>query len=86
MSVSLELPEELAAALTIEATRLGLSLPDYAVQLLTSASPRSSRVRDGASLVAYWQSEGVLGSRAEVEDSLLHARSIREEAEKRHRE
>lgn len=86
IGVSLELPEELAAAPATEATRLGLSLPDYAAHLLASASPRPGHVRIGADLVAYWQAEGVVGTRADVADSQAHARSLRERAAWRHRE
>jgi hypothetical protein len=86
MSLLLELPEDLAAALATEASRLGLSLPVYAAQLLASASPRPSQVQSGCDLVAYWQAEGIIGSRADVEDSQAHARSLRRRAERRQRE
>jgi hypothetical protein len=86
MSLVLDLPEELAASLETEAARLGLSLSDYAVRLLTSASLHPSQVRTGADLVAYWQAEGVVGTRPEIADSQAHARSIRKRAERRTRE
>lgn len=86
MSLSLELPDDLTAVLASEATRLGLSLPDYAAHLLASASPKPAHVRSGADLVAYWRAEGVVGSRAEIVDSQAHARSLREQAERRDRE
>ena len=86
MSVSLELPEELTAALATEAARLGLSLPEYAVHLLASASVRPDHVHSGADLVAYWRDEGLVGTRAEVSDPQAHARALRERAERRHRE
>lgn len=86
MGLLLDLPDDLAATLATEATRLGLSLPDYAARLLASASPRPERVRSGAELIAYWQDAGVVGSRADLGDSQAHARSIRERAERRDRE
>ena len=86
MGLMLELPEDLAAALAIEASRLGVSLPEYAVHLLTSARPMPERVRNGADLIAYWQAEGVVGARTDIVDSQAHARSLRREAERRHRE
>lgn len=52
MSLLLELPEELAAALTTKAARLGLSLPSYATHLLKSASLKAEQVQNGADLVA----------------------------------
>jgi hypothetical protein len=86
MGLLLELPEDLAAALAIEASRLGLSLPDYAAHLLASASLMPGQVQSGVDLVAYWRAEGVIGSRANVEDSQAQARSLRQRAEQRRSE
>lgn len=86
MSLTLELPPDLAAALEAEAGRLGLSLGDYAVQLLATAGPRPGEVRSGADLVAYWQREALIGSRPDIADSSAHARSIRDRAQRRDRE
>ena len=84
MSVTLELPADLAATLTDEAARRGLSLPDYAVQLLAQRRPAS--VRTGADLVAYWQAEGLIGTRPDIADSSSHSRTLREQAQRRVRE
>jgi hypothetical protein len=86
MSLLLELPEELAAVLASEANRLGLSLPEYAVRLLASASLLPVQVRSGSDLVAYWEAEGVVGTRSDVTDSQAHARILREQAQRRHHE
>jgi hypothetical protein len=83
MPLTLELPDDLARALAGEASRLGLSLPDYAVRLLTSASPSAGSVRTGAELVAFWQAQGVVGSRPEITDSQAHARALRDAAQQR---
>jgi hypothetical protein len=83
MPRTVELPDELADALTDEASRLGLSLPDYAVALLTSARPVAASVRSGADLVAFWRSEGVVGGRADITDSPSEARRLREQAQRR---
>jgi len=83
MPKTIELPDELAVALTGEASRLGLSLPDYAVRLLTSAPRIAPGCQTGADLVAYWQSEGVLGTRPEISDSSAYARQLREQAQRR---
>jgi hypothetical protein len=80
MSLTLELPADLAAALEAEAGRLGLSLGDYALQLLASAGPRPAEVRTGADLVAYWQREGLIGTRPDIADSPAHARALRQTA------
>ena len=86
MSLSLDLPEALTEALAIEAARLGLSLPDYAVHLLASASLRPGQVSNGAELVSYWRDAGLIGSRADLTDSQAHARSLRQRAERRDHE
>lgn len=83
MPRTVELPDDLADALTDEASRLGLSLPDYAVRLLTSVRPAATAVRSGADLVAFWRAEGLVGSRPEITDSQAHARQLREQAQRR---
>lgn len=83
MPRTVELPDDLADALTEEASRAGLSLPDYALRLLATARPAARAVRCGADLVAYWRDEGLVGSRPELPDSPGHARSLRGQAERR---
>jgi len=83
MPQTVELPDDLADALTDEASRLGLSLPDYAVRLLTSAHRSVTSIDSGADLVAFWQSEGLVGSRPEIADSRTEARRLREQAQRR---
>lgn len=83
MPLTLELPDDLAEALTGEAARLGMSLPDYAIQLLTAARPPMTTVRTGADLVAFWQTEGVIGSRPDITDAPAEARRLREQAQRR---
>ncbi|HEX6900290.1 MAG TPA: hypothetical protein VF789_11275 [Thermoanaerobaculia bacterium] len=41
--------------------------------------------RTGADLVAYWQAEGLVGTRPDIADSQAHAREIRRQAERRER-
>lgn len=86
MGLTIELPPDLANALAVEAARLGLSLPDYAVHLLASARPATAPIRNGADLVAYWRAEGVIGTRTDISDSQAHARALREQAQRRDRE
>lgn len=83
MPQTVELPDDLADALSDEASRLGLSLPDYAVRLLTSARPSAASIHSGADLVAFWRAEGLAGSRPEVADSRSEARRLREQAQRR---
>jgi hypothetical protein len=83
MPRSVELPDDLADALTDEASRLGLSLPDYAIRLLASARPSGVSIRSGADLIAYWRAEGLVGTRADIVDSPAEARRLREQAQRR---
>lgn len=83
MPQTVERPDDLADALTDEASRLGLSLPDYAVRLLTSARLSAASVRSGADLVAFWRTEGLIGSRPDIADSQAQARHLRDQAQRR---
>lgn len=83
MPLTLELPDDLADALTGEAARLGMSLPDYAIQLLTTARPPITAVRTGADLVSFWRAEGLVGTRPDVADGPAEARRLREQAQRR---
>ena len=83
MPRTLELPDDLADALTDEASRLGLSLRDYAISLLTSARLATASIHSGADLLAFWRAEGLTGSRADITDSQTEARRLREQAQRR---
>ena len=83
MSLTLELPQALEEALKRDAAKRGLSLADYALQLL-GGRVGHTKPTNGRELVAYWQSEGVPGMRADITDAQAHARSVRREAEQRH--
>ena len=86
MSIMLDLPQELESALATEAIQLGLSLTEYVLRLLSTRSFVGPLPTTGAELVAYWQREGVIGTRPEITDSQAHARQIRHQAERRLRE
>ncbi len=83
MTVSLDLPQKLVDELADEATRRGLSLSEYALQILSAGREKSSPLKTGADLVAYWRSEGLIGTRPEIEDSQAFARELRRAAERR---
>ena len=83
MTLTLEIPDELETELIREADRLGLSLPEYALQLLQGRQASSTLPKSGADLVAYWRNEGLIGTRPEISDSQAHARRLREQAERR---
>jgi hypothetical protein len=86
MSITLDLPQELESELATEATKLGVSLAEYVLRLLSTRSLVGPMPTTGAELVAYWQREGVIGTRPEIADSQAHARQIRRKAERRIRE
>ncbi len=86
MTLTLTLPHELERRLSSEADRLGLAVEQYALRLLGAEQATAQRPRTGAELVAYWQREGVIGSRKDVEDSQAYARELRRQAETRSRE
>ncbi len=85
MSLVLDLPPELETELATEAAHLGLSLPEYALRLLTAGRGLGPAPRTGTELLAYWQSEGLVGTRPEIPDALAHARALREQAQRRAR-
>ena len=82
MSIVLDLPPELESDLTAEATRLGISLSEYALRLLTAGRVLDHKPTTGAELVAYWQSAGLGGMRPDIIDAAGHASTLREQAEK----
>jgi hypothetical protein len=83
MSLIIDLPNELEAELTKEATQLGLPLPEYVLRILASGRTPGNVLRTGAELVAYWEKEGVIGTRPEIADSPKRARALRQQAERR---
>jgi hypothetical protein len=83
MGLTLELPQDLASALAEEARQRGLSLADYAIQLLSAGRPSDPAIHTGADLMASWQREGVVGTRTDIADSQVHARPLREQAQRR---
>ena len=86
MSIRLDLPKELERELTMEATQMGVSLAEYVLRLLSTRSSVEAAPATGAELVAYWQREGLLGTRSRTTDSQSLSRQLRHKAEKRMRE
>jgi hypothetical protein len=83
MSLVLDLPPELESELAEEAARLRLPLAEYALRLIHTARGVTEQPRTGADLVAYWEREGVIGSRPQIADSQAHARELRSQAQLR---
>lgn len=86
MSITLDIPEGLASRLAAEAQQAGLPLNDYVVTLLATGRTVDSRAVTGSELVAFWQRQGIIGSRPDISDSQMHARIVRQQAEQRARD
>ena len=78
MPMTLELPDDLVEILGAEAARRGLSLHDYTLQILTPPKPSVPSFKDGATLLAHLEAEGLLGTRTDITDTLAEARRLRE--------
>lgn len=63
--------------------RRGLPPTEYAVRVLAEGRVADVMPRTGAELVAYWEREGVIGSRPDIVDPEAYARSLRRQAETR---
>ena len=83
MTLTLELPTDLEHALAAEAANLGVPIEQYALRVLEGHLPIGETLKTGAELVAYWEREGVIGFRPEIEDSQAYARAVRDAAEHR---
>ena len=85
MSLVLDLPPELETELAAAAADLGLPLAEYALRLLSGGRSTHPAPRTGAELLAYWLGEGLVGTRPEIADAPAHARTLREQAQRRAR-
>ena len=61
MSLTIDLPDELADALSQEASRMGLPARLRRPRAFRCDPPQAS-IQSGSELVAYWKSEGVIGN------------------------
>jgi hypothetical protein len=82
MSITLDLPQELESELATEAAQMGLSLAEYVVRLLSTRFLVGPMPTTGTELVAYWQREGVIGTRPDITDGQAHACQLRYKAER----
>jgi len=85
MSLMLDLPPELESELVAETARLHLPLAEYALRLLGVGRSSAPKPCTGTELLAYWQSAGLVGTRADILDAPGHARALRQQAETRER-
>ena len=85
MNLVLDLPPQLGTELAAEAAKVGMPLQEYIIRLLSTGREGQPKPSTGAELVAFWQKEGLIGTRTDISDSSAHARSLREQAERRSR-
>lgn len=83
MTLTIDLPADVAQSLAADAAVLQIPLETYALQLLASRVQQVHNVRTGKDLVHYWQREGLIGTRSDIVDPLEHARKLRQDAERR---
>jgi hypothetical protein len=83
MRLVLELPPQLESELAAQAARLRLPLAEYAVRVLAGASVGDPKPTNGAELVAYWETEGLIGTRADITDPVEHNRDLRRRVQTR---
>jgi len=83
MSLTIDLPPDLEAELAAEAAALRLPLPEYVVRVIAVGRPPNPMPRTGAEVLAYWEREGLLGTRTDITNPSEHVRSLREKSEKR---
>ena len=86
MTVSLNLPSDLEAELSIEASDLKLPLTEYILRILSLRPFLPNPPKTGTEVVAYWESIGVIGSRTDILNSQDYARQLRHQAETRERQ
>jgi len=81
--VTITVSGNLEQKLLREAQQCGLDVNDYAMRLLSLTSSPSVKVTNGKELVTYWRKHGLIGCRTDIDDSLAHARSLRQRAQRR---
>lgn len=86
MKIEIELPDDVAGELVLEAAEMGMSTDGYVLQILGARQfvlPADRRPATGAERVAYWNRLGIIGSRPDLTDSVEYARELRRKAERR---
>src|SRR2546427_50477 len=68
MTLTLKLPPDLEKELSTEAARLGLPLAAYALKILSEAKASTRKLQTGAEIMAYWEKEGLVGTRSDIRD------------------
>lgn len=84
MNLVLSLTPELESRLSAGASQLGIPLPDYALQVLSQGLTVPT-FKSGAEVVAWWEQQGVIGSRPDIVDVEAHSRALRAQSQTRAR-
>jgi hypothetical protein len=86
MSVVLNLPKRLEKQLHQEAASQEQPLEEYLLNLIHQArQPKAPAFQSTSDVLAYWQSEGVIGSKPVKTNSQKLARQLRNQVENRKR-
>ncbi len=88
MVLTIELSEEVERSLLARAEREGKSVEGLSVEILKGSVSRETvaaefRNMSPAQIMDYWEREGLVGWRDDVEDSAVLAREIRDKAQRR---
>ncbi len=89
MTLILDLTPQQEQQIEAQARARNMDARTYALARLFEDQPvehAEEKQWSGADLVAYWEKEGVIGSRPDITDSQEHARAIRRKAERRGRD
>jgi hypothetical protein len=77
--ITIDVPEPLADQLSREAAQAGLPLAQHVIRLLANRRVAATHVPSltGVELVAYWNREGIIGSRSDIDDPVEFSRTLR---------
>ena len=81
MSIVIDLPKELEECLSAGASRMNLSISEYAVRILEEALICAPV--NGQELVEYWRRRGLIGTLQSDESTADISRRLRREVERR---
>jgi hypothetical protein len=83
MSAILSIPDALETELRAQAARLGIPMPQFALQLLESGLSAMEKPKNGAEMVDYWQKLGLIGFRQDITDTESCYRDLRRQSQAR---
>jgi len=81
MNTILAIPDALEMELHAQAAKLGIPMPQFALQLLKSGLAAIEKPKSGAEMVDYWINLGLIGSRADILDTEACYRDLRRQSQ-----